>query len=74
MNLHGPALGSSERTNHSPCCLRRLDGRLQFLGGARQASCGGRKEGLQGRKGSVIPLRCVNVGLESALKTAYLAV
>ena len=28
--------------------------------------CGGRKEGPQGRKGSVTPLRCVNVGPLSA--------
>ena len=39
-----------------PLLLRRLDRRLQFSGGARQALCGGRKEGLQGRKGSVSPL------------------
>ena len=43
------------------CGLCRLDGRLQFLGGARQAPCGGRKEGPQGREGSVTPLRCVYV-------------
>ena len=44
----------SERTNHSPCGLRRLNGRLQFLGGARQALLGGRKEGPRGRQGSVV--------------------
>ena len=36
MNLYGSASGFSERTNHS-LRLRRLNGRLQFLAGARQA-------------------------------------
>ena len=37
VNLYGSASGFSERTNHSPLRLRRLNGGLQFLGGARQA-------------------------------------
>ena len=46
-----------------PLLLRRLTPRLQFLGGVRHGPRGGRKEGPQGRKGSVNPpLRCVNVG------------
>ena len=45
--------GFSERTNHSPCGLRRLEGRLQFFGRCTSGPCGGRKEGPPGRKGSV---------------------
>ena len=32
------------------------------LYGSESGPCGGRKEGPQGRKGSVAPLRCVNMG------------
>ena len=35
---------------------------------------GGRKEGPQGRKGSVTPLRCVNVRPESALNTYFIVI
>ena len=57
VNLYGSTSGFSERTNHSPCgCGASTEG-LQFLGGARQALGGGRKEGPQGRKGSVTPPR-----------------
>ena len=52
------ASGFSERTNHSLLLLRRLDGRLQFLGGARQALA---VEARRVCKGSFTPLRCVNV-------------
>ena len=46
-----------------PLQHRRLDGRLRSLGGARrQALAVDAKEGPRGRKGSVTPLRCVNVG------------
>ena len=37
LNLYGSASGFSVWTNHSPLRLRRLEGRLRFLGGARQA-------------------------------------
>ena len=40
-----------------PLWLRRLNGRMPFLGGTCQA-----KEGPQGLKVPVTPLRCVNVG------------
>ena len=60
VNLYGSALGFSERTNHSPCGCVASTECLQFLGDARQALGGGRKEGPQGGKGSVTPLRCVN--------------
>ena len=47
VNVYGPVSGLSERTNHSLLQLRRLNGRLQFSGGARQALPKG-KEGPQG--------------------------
>ena len=37
VNLYGSASVFSERTNHSPLLLRRLEGRLTFLEGARLA-------------------------------------
>ena len=39
-----------------PLLLRRLAARLQFFGRCTSGPCGGRKEGLQGRNGSVNPL------------------
>ena len=59
VNLYGSESGFSERTNHSPR-LRRLNGRLQFLGGAHQALVVVRN-----------PVGCVNVGPESALKGQF---
>ena len=44
-----------------PLLLRRLDGWLRFLGGACPALALDAKEDPQGRKGSITPLRCVNV-------------
>ena len=44
-------LGFSGRTNHSPCCyVASTQGHTRASG-----PCGGRKEGQQGRKGSVNP-------------------
>ena len=56
---HGPVLVLCQvlADQSQPLLLRRVDGRLQFLGGVRKALCGGRKEGPQGRNGSVNPLR-----------------
>ena len=42
--------------------------KVNIFGRRTSGPWGGRKEGPQGRKGSVTPLRCVNVGPWSALK------
>ena len=69
LDLSGSAWGFSERTNHSPVSPQR---KVTISGRRTSGPHGGRKEGPQGRQGSVRPLCCVNAGPESALKEAAL--
>ena len=66
-----PHRGFSERTNHSPYGWSPQR-KITISGRRTSGPHGGRKEGLQGRKGSVTPLGCVNAGPESALKPSSL--
>ena len=57
VNLFWFCVGFTLAGQSQPLLLRRLDTRLTFLGGARPSCpCGGRKEGVRGRNGSVNPL------------------
>ena len=61
MNVYGSASAFSKWTNHSACwCVTSTEGTI--FGRRTSGPCGGRKEGTQGRKGSVTPLGRVNVG------------